>query len=118
MSVHFNPNTQNYINTVNVDNSANVNINVNEAEQTTGEHNVQEGETLRGPVYVQTADGKKTKVGKIDDKFKYTIVLDKEGNVVIPFIYDKASDFSEGFAVVKRYGKYGYVDRYGHDTFE
>ena len=50
-----------------------------------------------------------------NDKYGF---LNKEGNVVIPFIYDKASDFSEGFAVVKRYGKYGYVDRYGHDTFD
>ena len=50
-----------------------------------------------------------------NDKYGF---LNKDGIVVIPFIYDKASDFSEGFAVVKRYGKYGYVDRYGHDTFE
>ena len=52
---------------------------------------------------------------KRNDKYGF---LNKEGNVIIPFIYDKASDFSEGFAVVKRYGKYGYVDRYGNDTFE
>ena len=43
--------------------------------------------------------------------------LDESGKVVIPFSYDSASDFSEGFAVVERYGKYGYVDRYGNDTF-
>ena len=43
--------------------------------------------------------------------------LDKNGNVVIPFCYDSASGFSEGFAVVERYGQYGYVDRYGNDTF-
>ena len=49
-----------------------------------------------------------------NDKYGF---LNKEGNVVIPFIYDRAWDFSEGFAVVKRYGKYGYVDRYGNDTF-
>lgn len=44
--------------------------------------------------------------------------IDMENNIVIPFVYDVVGDFSEGFAVVKRYGKYGYVDRYGKDTFE
>lgn len=50
-----------------------------------------------------------------DDKWGF---IDKNNQVVIPFIYDNASSFSEGFAVVERYGKYGYVDRFGHDTFE
>ncbi len=43
--------------------------------------------------------------------------LNSDNETVIPFIYDDADDFSEGFAVVERYGKYGYVDRYGNDTF-
>lgn len=43
--------------------------------------------------------------------------INEHNQIVIPFVYDDASEFSEGFAVVKRYGKYGYVDRYGHDTF-
>lgn len=43
--------------------------------------------------------------------------INENNQNVIPFIYDQANDFSEGFAVVKRYGKYGYVDRYGYDTF-
>jgi hypothetical protein len=34
-----------------------------------------------------------------------------------PFIYDAAYGFSKGFAVVMRYGEYGYVYRYGNDTF-
>lgn len=37
--------------------------------------------------------------------------------VIIPFVYDDAYEFSEGFAVVERFGKFGYVDRYGNDTF-
>ena len=43
--------------------------------------------------------------------------INPSNEVVIPFNYDDADDFSEGFAVVERYGKYGYVDRYGNDTF-
>lgn len=37
--------------------------------------------------------------------------------LVIPYNYDGARDFHEGFSVVEKYGKYGYVDRYGTDTF-
>lgn len=51
---------------------------------------------------------------KKDGKMGY---INESNQIVIPFIYDEASDFSDGFAVVQRYGKYGYVDRYGHDTF-
>lgn len=40
-----------------------------------------------------------------------------KNEVVIPFEYEGARGFSEGFAVVERFGKYGYVDRYGNDTF-
>lgn len=43
--------------------------------------------------------------------------LNSNNEAVIPFIYDRAEHFSEGFAVVVRNGKYGYVDRYGNDTF-
>lgn len=43
--------------------------------------------------------------------------INDNNQVVIPFVYDEVDEFSEGFAVVQRYGKYGYVDRYGHDTF-
>lgn len=43
--------------------------------------------------------------------------INSDNETIIPFIYDYADDFSEGFAVVERYGKYGYVDRYGNDTF-
>lgn len=41
-------------------------------------------------------------------------------NIVIPCIYNDAEvfeGFSEGFAVVNKYGKWGYVDKYGNDTF-
>ncbi len=43
--------------------------------------------------------------------------VNADNRVIIPFIYDDAYEFSEGFAVVERYGKCGYVDRYGNDTF-
>lgn len=43
--------------------------------------------------------------------------INDNNQVVIPFVYDYIDKFSEGFAVVRRYGKYGYVDRYGYDTF-
>jgi hypothetical protein len=51
---------------------------------------------------------------KKNGKWGYVI---SSNETVIPFIYDDANNFSEGFAVVERYGKYGYVDRYGSDTF-
>lgn len=43
--------------------------------------------------------------------------INPSNEIVIPFNYEHARDFSEGFAVVSKYGKYGYVDRYGNDTF-
>ena len=51
---------------------------------------------------------------KKDGKFGF---INEHNQIVIPFIYDDASAFSEGFAVVQRYGKEGYVDRFGRDTF-
>lgn len=51
---------------------------------------------------------------KKDGKYGY---INEHNQIVIPFNYDDAFEFSEGFAVVQRYGKYGYVDRFGHDTF-
>ena len=44
--------------------------------------------------------------------------VDCSGTIIIPYQYDYADDFSEGFAVVKKYGKFGFVDRYGNDTFD
>lgn len=43
--------------------------------------------------------------------------INMQNEIIIPFCYDWAYWFSEGFAVVKRFGKEGYVDRYGNDTF-
>ena len=37
------------------------------------------------------------------------------GEVVIPFKYDGAFDFSEGLAVVKQKGKYGLIDKVGEE---
>lgn len=43
--------------------------------------------------------------------------INMSNQLVIPYVYDYARDFHEGFSVVEKYGKYGYVDRYGTDTF-
>lgn len=43
--------------------------------------------------------------------------INEDNEIVIPFVYDSACPFSEGFGVVSKFGKYGYVDRYGNDTF-
>lgn len=51
---------------------------------------------------------------KKDGKYGF---INTSNATVIPFIYDGALNFSEGFAVVSRNGKSGYVDRYGNDTF-
>lgn len=45
-------------------------------------------------------------------KFGY---LDKNGKVVVPFIYDKGNPFSEGKAAVKRNKKWGFVDSIGKE---
>ncbi|MBQ7280815.1 MAG: WG repeat-containing protein [Bacteroidales bacterium] len=42
---------------------------------------------------------------------------DRMGRIAIPPKYDQVDDFSEGLAVVKRNGCYGYVDKVGNDTF-
>ena len=41
--------------------------------------------------------------------------IDKQGNEIIPFIFDNASSFSEGIACVKKDGKWGYIDKQGHE---
>ena len=51
---------------------------------------------------------------KKDSKWGF---INLQNETIIPFCYDWAGGFSEGFAVVKRFGKEGYVDRYGNDTF-
>lgn len=43
--------------------------------------------------------------------------IDQNATIIIPAIYDEAYSFSDGFGVVVRYGRYGFVDRYGKDTF-
>lgn len=47
---------------------------------------------------------------KKDGKWGY---IDKKGNVVIDFIYEKANDFSEGLASVEKDGKAGYINAKG-----
>jgi len=41
-------------------------------------------------------------------------VIDKTGNIVIPFIYDVIYDFSEGLAAVNKNGKCGFIDKTGN----
>lgn len=43
--------------------------------------------------------------------------INENNEVIIDFKYDDMTTFSEGFAVVERFGRQGYVDRYGNDTF-
>ena len=38
---------------------------------------------------------------------------DKDGNLIVPLIYDEAIAFSEGLAAVKQNGKWGYLDSTG-----
>lgn len=51
---------------------------------------------------------------KKDEKYGY---IDKNGNEVIPCIYEEASPFSEGLAIVKIDGDIGVVDKKGNSTF-
>ena len=44
--------------------------------------------------------------------------IDKNGVVVIPFIYSDAGDFSSGIAWVYKNGKIGIVDKKGRSTFD
>ena len=48
-----------------------------------------------------------------DDKWGYK---DEYGNVVIPPIYDRVNDFSEGLASVEKGRKYGYIDKTGKEV--
>ena len=51
-----------------------------------------------------------------DGKSSYkTGFIDKTGKEVIPFIYGDANDFSEGFALVGKGGKYAYINKKGKE---
>ncbi|HEU0112587.1 MAG TPA: WG repeat-containing protein, partial [Flavisolibacter sp.] len=52
-----------------------------------------------------------SKVGK-GEKRGY---VDKDGNLVVPLIYDDAMQFNEGMAAVKKGSKWGYVDSTGKE---
>ena len=52
-------------------------------------------------------------IGEEDDmKYGY---IDRRGNTVIPFIYDKPAQFIDGIAYVKKDGKYGTIDKDGNE---
>lgn len=42
--------------------------------------------------------------------------LNKQGKTVIPFVYKRAKDFSEGLAAVKTSQKWGFVDKEGNNV--
>jgi DNA polymerase III delta prime subunit len=44
--------------------------------------------------------------------------IDQNFNLKIPFEYDEAAPFSEGFACVKKYGKYRFIDKNNTDVFK
>ena len=44
--------------------------------------------------------------------------IDKNGNEIIPCIYNSYNDFSEGLAVVEKDGIWGFVDKKGNSTFD
>lgn len=44
--------------------------------------------------------------------------INHSGELVIPYNYDYADDFSEGLAVVIQDGKWGFVDKQGRSTFD
>jgi hypothetical protein len=48
-------------------------------------------------------------------KGKYGFVDSFTGKEITPFIYEAARNFSEGFAAVKRDGKWGYIDETGKE---
>lgn len=64
----------------------------------------------------------------IDSNFKDGLLAVKKNSkwgyikmdqtMIIASEYDEAFDFSEGYGVVVKYGSYGFVDKYGNDTFE
>lgn len=45
-------------------------------------------------------------------------VIDYQGKIVIPFIYEYVSVFEQGLAIVIKDNQYGYIDRYGTEYFE
>ncbi len=51
-------------------------------------------------------------VGQGVHNFQYGYV-NKQGSIEIPIIYEEAHDFSQGLALVSKYGKYGYIDKKG-----
>lgn len=78
-----------------------------------------EGFALFGPYLKPLTDfryqaivsiGNRRICAKRDGKYGY---LDPEGNEVIPFVFDNAYTFSQGFAAVSQEGKWGIVDTAG-----
>ena len=54
-------------------------------------------------------------VMKENDKY---ILIDKNGKQILPNEYEEAHSFSEGLALVKKNGKWGFIDKNGKSTFD
>lgn len=42
------------------------------------------------------------------------MALLKDGRLIVNYIYDDATDFSDGFGIVKQNDKYGYINKQGN----
>ena len=69
-------------------------------------------ESLQSPV--KTAPSLKLRAGlayvTIGDKSGY---IDKEGNTVFPLEYDSATSFYDGKAIIKKDGRWGFLNKEG-----
>lgn len=54
---------------------------------------------------------------KIEEDGKYGIV-DSEGKVIFPCVFEKIGYFANGLALVEKDGKEGFIDKHGNSTFD
>lgn len=50
------------------------------------------------------------------DKMGKRGIIDKKGEIVVPFIYDYLQNFEDGFALGKRDGHYFFINRNGKEV--
>ncbi|MDR1556000.1 MAG: WG repeat-containing protein [Tannerellaceae bacterium] len=84
-----------------------------EADNDEAEDDDAETKEIAKPEHPSCADGMEEispeSLVRVESKGKYGYV-DANGKKILPLIYKKAGDFSEGLALVKLNGKYGYID--------